>query len=113
MPQLIVRGITAEQMCKISTSLVEELATICECGTNNFVIDCLLTTSVFNGSIVDTYPFIEVAWFERGLLIRDRFAQAIAEHVKALGIPEVEIAFKTYREDSYYLNGERCFDKSE
>ncbi|MBE1444675.1 DUF1904 family protein [Paenibacillus sp. OAS669] len=113
MPQLIVRGITAEQMCKISTSLVEELAAVCECGTDNFTIDCLHTTSVYNGSLVDTYPFIEVAWFERGLQVRDRFAKAVADHVRALGIPEVEIAFTTYREDSYYLNGERCFDKAE
>lgn len=110
MPQLIVRGITAEQMGKISSSLVEELAAICECGTDNFVIDCLNTTSVFNGSVVETYPFIEVKWFERGLAVRDRFAKSLAEHVKALGIPEMEIAFTTYREDSYYVNGERCFD---
>jgi len=113
MPQLIVRGIEAEQMCKISTSLVEELASVCECGTDNFVIDCVQTASVFNGNIVETYPFIEVAWFERGQAVRDRFAKAVAEHVKALGVPEVEIAFKTYREDSYYLNGERCFDKQD
>lgn len=113
MPQLIVRGIAAEQMCKISSSLVEELAAICECGTDNFVIDCLHTTSVFNGNLVETYPFIEVAWFERGLAVRDRLARTVADHVKALGIPEVEIAFTTYREDSYYLNGERCFDTKE
>ncbi|MCS7463878.1 DUF1904 domain-containing protein [Paenibacillus doosanensis] len=113
MPQLIVRGIAAEQMCKISESLVKELAEICECGTDNFVIDCLHVTSVFDGSVVETFPFIEIAWFERGLQTRDRFAKAVADHVKALGIPEVEMAFTTYREDSYYLNGERRFDSAE
>ncbi len=111
MPHIVVRGIKPEQMCTISTPLVEELAVICDCGTDNCTIDCLHTTSVFDGKIVDTYPFIEVAWFERGLETRDRFAKAVAKQVRSLGIKEVEIAFKTYREDSYYLNGERCFDK--
>ncbi len=110
MPHIIVRGIKAEQMCEISTALVDELAAICDCGTDNFMIECLQTTSVFAGKIVETYPFIEVAWFERGLETRDLFAKALAKHVLSLGVKEVEIAFKTYREDSYYVNGERCFD---
>jgi Domain of unknown function (DUF1904) len=107
MPQLIVRGIKAEQMRSISQPLIEDLAEICDCGTDNFTIDCLQTTSVFGGSIVDTFPFIEVAWFERGLETRDRFAAALVKHVTSLGISELEVAFKTYREDCYYINGAR------
>jgi len=110
MPQIVVRGIQAEQMRAISTALVQELAEICDCGTDNFMIECLQTTSVFEGKFVETYPFIEVAWFERGLEVRDKFAKALSNHVLSLGIKEVEIAFTTYRPYSYYLNGERCFE---
>lgn len=113
MPHLLVRGIKAEQMSTISSAVVEELAAICQCGTDNFLIDCLHTTSVFDGKIVETYPFIEVAWFERGLETRDRVAKSIAKHVLRLGLDEVEIAFRTYQKDSYYLNGERAFDSEE
>ncbi|MBP1157400.1 MULTISPECIES: DUF1904 family protein [unclassified Paenibacillus] len=108
MPHIIVRGVPVEQMCLISKTLVEDLAVVCECGTDNFMIECIHTTSVFDGEIVESYPFIEVAWFERGQSIRDRVAQTITMHVRSLGIPEVEIAFIAYREDSYYINGERC-----
>jgi hypothetical protein len=110
MPQLLIRGITPEQVCEISEKLVAELADICECGTDNFMLECVHTTSVFGGKAVPSYPFIEVGWFERGQETRDQFAKAVAKHVMSLGIPEVEIAFTTYREDSYYLNGDRCFE---
>ncbi|MGE5705066.1 MAG: DUF1904 family protein [Clostridia bacterium] len=105
MPQLIVRGITVEQLKTISTPLIAELAEVCECGTDNFMIEYQHTTSIFGGEVVNSYPFIEVAWFERGQQVRDRFAEAVTRHVLSLGIPEVEIAFAVYREDSYYLNG--------
>lgn len=110
MPLLVVRGIDANRMKTISTSLVEKLAMICECEIDNFTIECLHTTAVFNGEIVDSYPFIEIAWFERGQEIRDQFAKAVSDSVMTLGIEEVELAFTTYREDSYYINGRRFSD---
>jgi len=108
MPQLITRGIPVEAMRSVSAALVEELASICDCGTDNFTIDCLAVESVFDGKRVDTYPFIEVAWFDRGRSVRDRFAEAVFRHVRQAGVPELEIAFKTYTEDAYYINGVSC-----
>ncbi|RXT07244.1 DUF1904 family protein [Ammoniphilus sp. CFH 90114] len=105
MPLLVVRGIKPEQMMVISESLIEDLAVICECELDNFTIECLHTTAVFSGKIVESFPFIEVSWFERGQETRDRFARTVANHVQSLGIKEIEIAFNTYREDSYYVNG--------
>ena len=108
MPQLLVRGLAIEQMCQISESLVDQLATICQCGTDNFMIEIIHTTSIFGGAVVTSYPFIEVAWFERGQEVRDQFARVLTEHVMSLGIAEVEIAFVTYQEDCYYINGVSC-----
>ncbi|MFC3341809.1 DUF1904 family protein [Paenibacillus abyssi] len=108
MPQLTVRGIEANTMMAISRPLIEELAAVCECGTDNFTVDCLSVTSVFDGERADTYPFIEVAWFERGREVRDRLAEAVTRHIRLAGIAEVEIAFKVYREDAYYINGIPC-----
>ncbi|TVY09102.1 DUF1904 family protein [Paenibacillus cremeus] len=106
MPHLSVRGIEAEDLRTISQPLVEELAAICACGEDQFTIGCFATISVFGGAFVSTYPFIEVAWFDRGQETRDKFAQAITKHVLSLGIPEVEIAFKAYLPECYYANGE-------
>ncbi|MGC5324784.1 DUF1904 family protein [Brevibacillus sp. SYSU BS000544] len=108
MPHLLIRGIKPEQLCEISKPMVEELALVCECGTDNFTLEVLSTTGVFDGKVVPSFPFIEVAWFERGPEVRNRFAEAVTKHVLSLGLPEVEIAFVAYREDSYYINGKSC-----
>ncbi|WP_421617048.1 DUF1904 family protein [Brevibacillus sp. TJ4] len=105
MPHLLVRGIKAEQMAAISEPLTEELAAICQCGTDNFTIECLHTTGVFAGKIVDSFPFIQVSWFERGQEVRDKFAETVTRHVLSLGVPEVEVAFTSFEKESYYANG--------
>ncbi|CAM4487623.1 DUF1904 family protein [Paenibacillus tarimensis] len=108
MPQLTVRGIPSSLMAAISLPLVEELAILCECGTDNFTVDCIETASVMGGKRVDTFPFIEVAWFDRGRDVRDRFAEAISRHARLAGVAELEIAFKVYQPDAYYINGKSC-----
>ncbi|MBD0382685.1 DUF1904 family protein [Paenibacillus sedimenti] len=108
MPRITVRGLSVDQVCQMSESLVEQLAAICDCETDNFTLECNTHPSIFAGKIVPAYPFIEVAWFERGPAIRDQVAKAITDHVLALGIPEVEVAFTFYAENGYYINGISC-----
>ncbi|MDQ6598996.1 DUF1904 family protein [Bacillus salipaludis] len=105
MPHLFIRGITVEQVKTISKPLVQELADLCACGTDNFTLEVVHSTFVFDGNEVPGYPFIEVKWFERGQEIRDEFANIITKQVHSLEIPEVEVAFSTFRESDYYLNG--------
>ncbi|MGI8386818.1 DUF1904 family protein [Robertmurraya sp. P23] len=105
MPFLLIRGISVEQVKSISQPLVEDLANLCACGTDNFTLEVVNSTFVFDGKVVPGYPFIEVKWFERGLDIQNEFASIITKQVQSLGIPEVEVAFNTFKESSYYLNG--------
>lgn len=109
MPQLTVRGIPLDTMKKASAPLCRELAGICGCPEDYFTIDCLAVTSLFGGMETATFPFIEVAWFDRGSEVRDRVAEAISRHIcDAGGISEVEVAFKVYHEQHYYINGKPC-----
>lgn len=105
MPHLFIRGISAEQVKIISKPLVEELANLCACGTDNFTLEIVNSTFVFEGIEVPGYPFIEVKWFERGQGIQNEFASIITKQVHSLDIPDVEVAFTTFRESDYYLNG--------
>jgi hypothetical protein len=105
MPLLIIRGVSVDQVKTISTSLVQELADLCSCGTDNFTLEIVKSTYVFDGNEVSGYPLIEVKWFERGLEIQDQFANIITKNIQALGISEVEVAFSTFQESAYYLNG--------
>jgi hypothetical protein len=108
MPQLTARGIPVSVLKTLSAAMSEELAELCGCGTDNFTIDALQVQSIFGGIQGDAYPFIEVAWFDRGGELRDRFAEVVTRHVLEAGLPEVEVAFKTYREEEYYINGVPC-----
>lgn len=106
MPHLFIRGITVEQVKNISKPLVQELADLCNCGTDNFTLEVVNSTFVgCDGEEVPGYPFIEVKWFERGQKIQNEFANIITKKVQLLEIPEVEVAFSTFRESDYYLNG--------
>ncbi|MED1470141.1 DUF1904 family protein [Bacillus salipaludis] len=105
MPHLLIRGVTVEQVKTISKPLVQELADLCACGKDNFTLEVVQSTFVFDEREVPGYPFIEVKWFERGQEIRDEFANIITKQVQSLEIPEVEVAFSTFRKSDYYLNG--------
>ena len=109
MPQLTARGIPPEKIASVYGPLVAELADICACGTDNFTIDCLQVVSIGeDGAGAPTFPFVEVGWFDRGGKARDRFAGAVTRHLRAAGVEEVEVAFKTYAPEAYYINGKPC-----
>jgi hypothetical protein len=105
MPLLIIRGVSVDQVKTISSSLVQELADLCVCGSDNFTLEVVQSIYVFDGDEVQGYPLIEVKWFERGQEIQNQFATIITKHIQSLGIPEVEVAFSTFLESAYYLNG--------
>ncbi|MCP8969659.1 DUF1904 family protein [Ectobacillus ponti] len=108
MPHLVLRGITIEAAKEMSRSLVEELAGICECGTDNFTLELAQSVFVFDGAEIPAFPLIEVKWFERGVEVRDRFAGAVTRHVKEAGAQEVEVIFYPLSEEQYYIDGIRC-----
>jgi phenylpyruvate tautomerase PptA (4-oxalocrotonate tautomerase family) len=108
MPQLIIQGLSVEQVKKISKPLVKELAEICSCGDDNFIIEVKQSIFVFNVEEISTYPFIEVKWFDRGQIIRNQFADSVTKHVMSLDIDEIEVAFTTFKEEAYYINGKSC-----
>ncbi|WP_308637996.1 DUF1904 family protein [Paenibacillus silvisoli] len=108
MPQLIVKGVEHAVLAQVSGELVEEMARICGCGTDNFTIDALQTVSFFGGTTVPAYPFVEIAWFDRGQAVQDELALAVTAHLNLAGVDEVEVAFKVYKESAYYINGRVC-----
>ncbi|RKP44286.1 DUF1904 family protein [Cohnella endophytica] len=107
MPHLLIRGVAPDGIREVSQALVAELAVICQCPEDYIVLECLTTTAVYEGQFVASYPFVEVNWFERGPRVRDLAAECIDRHIRSLGIPEAEIAFRRYESDGYYANGRK------
>jgi hypothetical protein len=105
MPQLIIRGIEAHKVCKISKEMVDELEALLTCPRNYFTIECINSTYVAEGKIAAGYPFIEIAWFDRGQELQDKVAEIVTKHVKVLGFENVDIVFKVLDKNRYYENG--------
>lgn len=106
MPQLTFRGVEDSVVQKSSDILVPKLSELLKCPEDYFTFDNLNIISYFKGERVPTYPFITIGWFERGTDVRDAFAKIVTKTLLELGVPEVEIAFTVYHEDSYYSNGD-------
>ena len=106
MPQLKVRGISPEDLCKIDIKLIDKLAEIVGCPRDYFEIECISSVAVRNGKIDKVYPFIEIAWFDRGLEIQDEVTKTICYFVKQIGIDHLDISFYSFEKRNYYENGE-------
>lgn len=105
MPQIRFRGLNSKDVKAISKELVNNLTNIIGCPRNYFILEVVNSTFIHDGSEVDGYPFVEVAWFDRGQEIRDKTAVEITRAVKAVIDGDVDVAFINYKEDSYYENG--------
>lgn len=105
MPQIKFKGIEKDTIKAFSKDMVDELSLIIDCPRDHLILEYQEVTSIFDGEITAVYPFIEVAWFERGTEVQDKVSECIFKHIMKAGIEEAELAFVTFKERSYYYNG--------
>lgn len=108
MPNLTFRGFTDDQVQNASEILIPDLAMLLDCPEDYFMFDNLSVNSFYKGQKAVTFPYINIAWFERGKIKRDAMAQVITKAMNELGVPEIEIGFTVLAEDGYYINGKPC-----
>lgn len=107
MPQIRIRGVKKEDIKIISKEMVDNLERIIGCPRDYFTIEVLNSTFIQDGEETDGYPFVEVAWFDRGQEIQDKVAEEITMRVKGVtGANVVDVAFSTFHKNCYYENGE-------
>lgn len=105
MPQLKIRGIEKEKIVNVSTELVNELSQLVNCSREDFTIELIESTYVFDGKEISPYPFIELAWFDRGQETQDKVAGIITNKFKEQGIQELDLMFVILEKNKYYYNG--------
>lgn len=106
MPQIKIRGIAVEQVQFISKELVHELQQVIGCPEEDLTLEWIPATTISNGHIVPGYPFVEVAWFDRGQEIQNRVAKSITRFIQKTGYENVDIMFTVFEKNRYYENGE-------
>ncbi|MCQ1059433.1 DUF1904 domain-containing protein [Photobacterium sp. ZSDE20] len=108
MPHLRFRAVEFDHVKALSTKLVDYLEPLMACPREDFTLEHVSTTFIFDGEVSDAYPFVEVLWFDRGQEVQDQVAQLITEAVRAeFEEPEQDVAviFTALTASAYYDNG--------
>ncbi|KGK86217.1 hypothetical protein DP73_17110 [Desulfosporosinus sp. HMP52] len=106
MPQIKIRGIETDTIRKVSKIMLDELSALIQSPRNDFTLEVIHSTFILDEEVVQGYPFIEVAWFDRGQDIQDQVAQAISRIINQAGYASVDIMFTVLDKVRYYENGE-------
>ena len=106
MPHVRFRALQAEQVSKLSKTLVKDLAAIIKTGEDNFTFE-LVQTQFFNqGQATSGYPFVEVLWFERTPEIQQQVATFLTDNIKKLIDADVAVVFQPLQQKNYFENGQ-------
>jgi len=106
MPQIKIRGIETDIIRKLSKRLIDELTVLTKSPRDDFTLELIHSTFIFDGEVVHSYPFVEIAWFDRGQEIQDQVAQSISRLINEAGYPSVDIMFTILEKHLYYENSE-------
>lgn len=106
MPQIKIRGVQTETIVKLSKQLFEKLAVLTQSPKDDFTLEAIQSTFILDGEVAQGYPFVEIAWFDRGQEIQDQVAKIISQLFNESGYPSVDIMFTILEKSRYYENGE-------
>ncbi|MCC0632686.1 MULTISPECIES: DUF1904 domain-containing protein [unclassified Clostridioides] len=107
MPQIKIRGIHENDICKISEKMIDDLVEAVKCPRDYFEIECIKSVAIRDGKIVEVYPFVEIAWFDRGQEVQDIVARIITDSIRNnLDVESMDLAFTLFEKEKYYENGE-------
>lgn len=106
MPQIKIRGIETDTIRSLSKTMVDELSILIQSPRDDFTVEVIHSTFILDGEVVSGYPFVEVAWFDRGQEIQDQVAQTISRLINQAGYPSVDIMFTVFDKSRYYENSE-------
>lgn len=109
MPHLRFRAVDFDAVKALSTELVDALQPVMACPREDFTLEHIPASFIFDGEVSDAYPFVEVLWFDRGQETQDQVAALITASVrKALDNNEQDVAviFTALSATAYYDNGQ-------
>lgn len=106
MPQLILRGVDPQKILAISSEMLDDLQKIIGCPRGDLTLECLSSTFIADGQISPGYPFVEIAWFDRGQEMQDQVALAVTQALQRAGYESVDIMFTPLAKSRYYENGQ-------
>jgi hypothetical protein len=105
MPQVTFKGMRIEEVCKLSTDLKNKIEeTVC-CERKDIKFDFVETININEGTVIESFPKIEMLWLPKTQEVQDRTAELITVIVKEFGYDHVQVSFKLVPGERFYENG--------
>lgn len=102
MPQIIVKGLSDQQMLAVSTPLLDRLAQTIGCPADWLILEQNHATFYGRGEKTEGFPIVEVQWYDRTPEIQEATAQVIHEELRKLGFTTVQVIFVRLAEEIFY-----------
>lgn len=106
MPQLTFKGIKVEELCNISNELKNNLVKLISCEEKHIRFEYCPTVNVKKGTVIESFPKVEMLWFPREQESRDIVAKYITKEISKLGYKHIQVTFNELNPNCYYENGE-------
>lgn len=105
MPQITFKGMKIEEVCKLTKVLKDRIEETVGCERRHIKFDFIETVSIDNGTVVESFPKIEMLWLPKTQEVQDETAEVITDIVKGLGYDHVQVSFKVVPGERFYENG--------
>jgi phenylpyruvate tautomerase PptA (4-oxalocrotonate tautomerase family) len=104
MPHIRVRGMYIYELEQIKKDMLNQLSELMETEKTDFTLEYLDTVFIFDEKQTNRYPYVEVAWFDRGTEIKEEVAKCITDHVKRYDYEYVTVYFHDLIKENYFEN---------
>lgn len=106
MPHLHFKCISENHVKSLSQTLPKELATAMETSEDNFSFESVPHKFFSAGKVTESYPYVEVHWFERSQDCKIKSAKIITDQVRKLTSAEdVVVVYVPLAKNDYFENG--------
>ena len=106
MPHIRLKCISEKNVQALSETLPKKLAQSMQTTEDNFSFEILPNKFFEAGKPIESYPFVEVHWFERTQEVKSQSAKIITDEVRSLTqAQDIVVVYIPIEKNNYFENG--------
>ena len=102
MPQLIIKGVSAQQTQQLAPKMIEVVSRLVERPEDWVTVELCESKFFDKNGPTEQYPIIQIWWYQRPLPVQNQVARELSELFLKEGFPLVQVSFHLFAESDYY-----------
>ena len=102
MPQLIIKGVSAQQTQQLAPKMIEVVSRLVECPEDWVTVELCESTFFDKNGPTEQSPIIQIWWYQRPLPVHNHVARELSGLFLKEGFPLVQVSFHLFAESDYY-----------